>query len=250
MTFGFVTHNLIFIYFILCFLLSLKLGTAGIPSGLEHPCVLSFLLSTHTCCLRKRLISAFISLYEFRSTCYSYCGGKIDWLVSYLKYFRHHWGWKRGQRAFSSDLGVRSALMSGAQVVQGEKNEKERNLSQPYQMLMSLVERIFFFPWNLLYWNWQVPSQMLIFFLLQILIWFMQIILQTTQHFYVFKVRFTILCTCPSLGYICTKNTGQRGLVQIPETGMATCVQQRSVRKKIMAEGEHDIIILRKMLIK
>ena len=35
--------------------------------------------------------------------------------------------------------------MSGAQVVQGEKNEKERNLSQPYQMLMSLVERIFFF---------------------------------------------------------------------------------------------------------
>lgn len=108
----------------------------------------------------------------------------------------------------------------------------------------------FFFSWNLLYWNWQVPSQMLIFFLLQILIWFMQIILQTTQHFYVFKVRFTILCTCPSLGYICTKNTGQRGLVQIPETGMATCVQQRSVRKKIMAEGEHDIIILRKMLIK
>lgn len=146
MTFGFVIHNLIFIYFILgFFLLSLKLGTAGIPSGLEHPCVLSFLLSTHTCCLRKRLISAFISLYEFRSRCYSYCGGKIDWLVSYLKYFRHHWGWKRGQRAFSSDLGVRSALMSGAQVVQGEKNEKERNLSQPYQMLMSLVEQIFFF---------------------------------------------------------------------------------------------------------
>lgn len=88
------------------------------------------------------------------------------------------------------------------------------------------------------------------FFLLQILIWFTQIILQTIQHFYVFKVRFTILCTCPSLGYICTKNTGQRGFVQIPETGVTTCVQQRSVRKKIMAEGENDIIILRKMLIK
>lgn len=108
----------------------------------------------------------------------------------------------------------------------------------------------FFFSWNLLYWNRHVPSQMLIFFLLQILIWFTQIILQTIQHFYVFKVRFTILCTCPSLGYICTKNTGQRGFVQIPETGVTTCVQQRSVRKKIMAEGENDIIILRKMLIK
>ena len=108
----------------------------------------------------------------------------------------------------------------------------------------------FFFSWNLLYWNWHVPSQMLISFLLQILIWFTQIILQTTQHFYVFKVRFTILCTCPSLGYICRKNTGQRGFIQIPETSVAMCVQQRSVRKKIMDEGENDIIILRKMLIK
>lgn len=49
-----------------------------------------------------------------------------------------------GAEGLPSDLGVRSALMSGAQVVQGEKIQKERNLSQTHCILMSLVQLNFF----------------------------------------------------------------------------------------------------------
>lgn len=47
-----------------------------------------------------------------------------------LKVFQASLKVGEGAEGLSSDLGVRSALMTGAEGVQGEKKKKEKNLSQ------------------------------------------------------------------------------------------------------------------------
>lgn len=51
-----------------------------------------------------------------------------------LKVFQASLKVGEGAEGLSNDLGVRSALITGAQVVQRGENEKERNLNQTYQM--------------------------------------------------------------------------------------------------------------------
>lgn len=57
-----------------------------------------------------------------------------------LKVFQASLKVGEGAEGLPSDLGVRSALMTGAEGVQEEKNKKERNLNKAYQIWMSLVE--------------------------------------------------------------------------------------------------------------
>lgn len=57
-----------------------------------------------------------------------------------LKVFQASLKVGEGAEGLPNDLGVRSALMTGAEGVQEEKNKKERNLNKAYQIWMSLVE--------------------------------------------------------------------------------------------------------------